>query len=99
VDRVRTAFSEERIACIIREERISEVEATLPVTSELPVTSNVLSSRIVSTLMMEATSSSETSILTRSTWRHISGEMFPVRSLQKKTELPVVEIKPEATIR
>jgi hypothetical protein len=36
----------------------------------LPVTGNVPSSPIVVTLMMEALGSSETSVLTRSTWRN-----------------------------
>jgi hypothetical protein len=42
---------------------------------QLIVTANiVLGSRIFVTLMKEATHSSETSVLTRSTWRYIPGE-------------------------
>jgi hypothetical protein len=37
----------------------------------LIVTANVPSSLILVTLMMEAIRSSETSVLTRATWRHI----------------------------
>jgi hypothetical protein len=61
---VRTDVSEECIASIIREKRISELgtlAALLPVPSSL----------ILVTLMMEALCSSETSVITRVTRRHI----------------------------
>jgi hypothetical protein len=41
---------------------------------QLLVTANVLSSHILSTLMMEAIRSSETSVLTRATWRRIPND-------------------------
>jgi hypothetical protein len=57
---VRPYHSEERIASIIKEERISEIQ--------LLVTANVLPGWLVlSTLIMEAILSSETSVLTRAT--------------------------------
>jgi hypothetical protein len=75
---VRTDVSEERIASIIRMTRICELGTTLAVTSnnfaiviELLVTVNVRNSPIRVTLMMEAIRSSETSVLTRVTWRHV----------------------------
>jgi hypothetical protein len=75
---VGTDVSEERSASIIRVTIIGEL-GTLAVTSNqiflrsvrrLLVTANVLSSPIV-TLMMEPLSSSETSVLTRTTRRNI----------------------------
>jgi hypothetical protein len=78
---VWTDVSVENIATIIRMERISELWTTLAVTSnwnilrsvfQLLVTANIVSiSLILSTLMMGATRSSETSVLTRATRRHI----------------------------
>jgi hypothetical protein len=83
---VRTEVSQERIACIIRVERISELGTMLTVTSilntlhiasgssqcsSLLVTAYLISgSLILSTFMMEAISSTETSVLTRDTRRH-----------------------------
>jgi hypothetical protein len=54
---VRTDVSEERIVSIIRVTRIDELETPLAVTSN----------RIRVTLMMEAISSSETLVITRTT--------------------------------
>jgi hypothetical protein len=82
---VRSDVSEERSASIIRVTRIGELGTTLAVTSnrstlrrntnsvrQLPVTTSVVpSSPILVTLMKEALSSSETSVLTRATWRNI----------------------------
>jgi hypothetical protein len=72
---VRTDVSEELSASIIRVTRIGELGTTLAVTSNrraMLVTANgVPSSPILVTLMMEALSSSETSVLTRSTRRNI----------------------------
>jgi hypothetical protein len=69
---VRTDVSEELGVSIIRMIRIGEL-GTLAVTSNRRtlVTANVPSSLILVTLMMEALSSSETSVLTRSTLRNI----------------------------
>jgi hypothetical protein len=67
---VRTDDSEERIACIIRVKRISEVVTTLAV----PSNNNcylVKSLLILFALMIEAIWSSERSILTRAAWHHI----------------------------
>jgi hypothetical protein len=79
---VKTDVSEELGASIIKVTRIGELGTTLAVTSNrrmlflhimhpLLVTANVPSSPILVTLMMEALRSSETSVLTRSTWRNI----------------------------
>jgi hypothetical protein len=73
---VRTDVSEEPSASFIRVTRIGELGTTLAVTSNqrifsvrrLLVTASVVpSSPILVTLMMEALSSSETSVLTRAT--------------------------------
>jgi hypothetical protein len=58
---VRTDFSEELSASFIRVTRIGELGTTLAVTNIVP------SSPILVTLMKEALSSSETSVLTRAT--------------------------------
>jgi hypothetical protein len=80
---VRTVVSEEFSASIIRMTRIDEIGTTLAVTSnrrtlrrnsvsQLLVTANVVaSSPILVTLIKEALSSSETSVLARSTRRNI----------------------------
>jgi hypothetical protein len=75
---VRTDVSEEFSASIIMVTRNGELGTTLAVTSNrrsvrrLLVTANVVpSSLILVTLMMEALSSSETSVLTRATLRNI----------------------------
>jgi hypothetical protein len=74
---VRTDVSEERSASFIRVTKFGELEATLAVTSNrrtlrsvrrLLVTANAVpGSPILVTLMKEALSSSETSVLTRAT--------------------------------
>jgi hypothetical protein len=80
---VRTDVSEELSASFIRVTRIGELGTTLAVTSNrralflrsvcrlLVTASVVLSSLILVTLMKEALSSSETSVLTRATRRNI----------------------------
>jgi hypothetical protein len=75
---VRTEVSEELSASMIRVTRIGELGTTLAVTSNrrtlhrLLVTANLVpSSPILVTLIMEALSSYETSILTRATRRNI----------------------------
>jgi hypothetical protein len=78
---VRTDVSEEHSASFMRVTRISELGTTLAVTSnrlflrivrQLLVMANVVpSSSILVTLMKEALSSSETSVLTRATLRNI----------------------------
>jgi hypothetical protein len=75
---VRTDVSEELSASFIRVTRIGELGTTLAVSSNrctllrLLVTASVVpSSPILVTLMMEALSSSGTSILTRATRRNI----------------------------
>jgi hypothetical protein len=80
---VRTGISKELSASIIRVTRIGEL-GTLAITSDrrtlrrntssvrqLLVTANVPSLPILVTLIMEALSSSETSVLTRATWLNI----------------------------
>jgi hypothetical protein len=75
VDLVRTDVSEEPSSSFIRVTRIGEVGTTLAVTSNrrtLLVTASVVpSSPILVTLMKEALSFSETSVLTRATRRNI----------------------------
>jgi hypothetical protein len=61
---VRTDVSEELSASFFRVTRIGELGTTLAVTSIVPT------SPILVTLMKEALSSSETSVLTRATWRN-----------------------------
>jgi hypothetical protein len=72
---IRTGISEELSTTFIRVTRIRELGTTLPVTSirrRLLVTANVIpSSPILVTMMKEALSSSETSVLTRATRRNI----------------------------
>jgi hypothetical protein len=78
---VRTDVSEELSASIVRVTRILELGTTLVLISnfvflrrarQLLVTPNVVpSSPILVTLMKEALSSFETSVLTRGTWRNI----------------------------
>jgi hypothetical protein len=73
---VRTDVSEELNASFIRVTRIGELGITLAVilrsVCQLLVTASAVpSSPILVTLMMEALSSSETSVFTRATWRNI----------------------------
>jgi hypothetical protein len=78
---LRTDVSAELSASFIRVTRIGELGTTLAVTSNRfvflrsmrrsPVTATAPSTPILVTLMMEVLSSSETSVLTRSTWRNI----------------------------
>jgi hypothetical protein len=69
---VRNNVSEEDVTSIIRVTRIGELETTLAlIRNRLLVTENVLSSPIIVILMMEAIRSSEKSVLTRATRRHI----------------------------
>jgi hypothetical protein len=78
---VRTYVSEELIASFIRVTRIGELGTTLAATGNrrtlrrntrrLLVTASIPSSPILVTLMKEALSSSETSVLTRATRRNI----------------------------
>jgi hypothetical protein len=74
VARVKTYVSEESSVSIIRVTKIGELGTTLVfLRSVFPllVTSNVPSSPTLVTLMMEALSSSETSVLTSATRRNI----------------------------
>jgi hypothetical protein len=80
---VRTDVSEELSASIIRVTRIGELGTTLAVTNnrrtlrQLLVTANVVfSSPILVILMMEALSSSETSVLTRTARRNITEDVI-----------------------
>jgi hypothetical protein len=69
---VRTDVSEELSASFIRVARIGELGTTLAVTSNRRTIASVISSsQILVTLMKEALSSSETSVLTRAARRNI----------------------------
>jgi hypothetical protein len=73
---VRTDVSEELSTTIIRVTRIGElgtlvIKVFLHSVLRLLVTANVPNSPILVTLMMEALSSSETSVLSRATWHNI----------------------------
>jgi hypothetical protein len=68
---VRTDVSEELNASFIRVTRIGELGTTLAVRRWLVTASVILSSPILVTLMKEALSSSQTSVLTRATQRNI----------------------------
>jgi hypothetical protein len=72
---VKIDVTKELSASVIRVTRIGELGTTLAVTSNRRTlwrnTANVPSSLILVPLIMEALSSSETSVLTRATWRNI----------------------------
>jgi hypothetical protein len=70
----RTDISEERIASIIRVERIGELRTTLLVTSNYKMLWTTSDSLIFFTLMTEAVSTSETLLLTRATRSHMQEE-------------------------
>jgi hypothetical protein len=90
---VRTDVSEERIASIIRVERIGELRTTLAVTSNrrsvrrVLVTANVPSSPIFVTLMMDALRFSETSVLTRATRLRSQKTPFFIVTAEKTSNL------------
>jgi hypothetical protein len=69
---VRTDVSEELNASVIRVTRIGELGQAITSVYRLLVTADVPSSPILVTLMMEALSSSETSVLTKETWHNIT---------------------------
>jgi hypothetical protein len=71
---VRTEVSEEGIASIIRVIRISEIGTAYFSQPALVASYCFPSSPILFTLMIEALCSSETSVFTRTTQRHISEE-------------------------
>jgi hypothetical protein len=64
---VRTDVSEERSSSIIRVTRIGALETTLAVTSNVTQAEK----KYYVTLMMDDLHSSETSVVTRATWRNI----------------------------
>jgi hypothetical protein len=96
---VRTDVSEEPSTSILRVIRISELGTTLATDARCKEIQSasvasygyvVLSSPILVTLMMEEIRSSETSILTRSTWRNIpeDGILYSYRCENLKSYNP-----------
>jgi hypothetical protein len=86
---VRTDVSDELSASFIRATRIDELGTTLAVTSNgrTLTASAVISSPILVTLMKEALSSSETSVLTRVTRRYNQKEPYLIVNAVKTSSL------------
>jgi hypothetical protein len=90
VDLVRTDVSEESVAYIIRVITIGELGTEIFPRSvlQLLITANVPSSLILFALMLETTGSSETSVLTTATQRHISHDRILHRHILRYKPFP-----------
>jgi hypothetical protein len=106
---VRSDVSEERIASIIRVTRIVELGTTLAITSNpstlrrnttlrFSVTANVVPNSSIHVTLMYAIRSSETSVLTRATWRNILEDVVLHSHRRKKAQILQIAICGKATI-
>jgi hypothetical protein len=97
VDLVRTDISADRIASIIREERISELVLLCSVL-QLLVTTNVgPTSLTLYNLMMEATLSSESLVVTRAAQLYIPEDIL--HSHRREHHTSCNRVKPRSIIR